>query len=249
VSRPLYLYGVVLADECGSLAIAGVEGSEVETIEHDGLAALASRIEGGALKAAREIRAHWRVLQDAAECATVLPARFGTVLEDEDAVRARFLEPNADRLRALLEALSGCVQLSVKGAYDEQQLLREVVASSAKIAALSARVRQLPQAAGYYERIRLGELIAGEIARRRAQDTEHTLEVLQPAAEASHADEPKAANSAFELAFLVRRTQQDEFSRRVRGLAEEVGERIDLRYVGPLPPYSFVEAGSQIGMS
>jgi hypothetical protein len=249
VSGPLYLYGVVLGRERGSIAITGVEDSEVETIEHGGLVALASRIEGGPLAAAREIRAHWRVLQEAAETATVLPVRFGTVLEDEQAVRSRFLEPNGDRLRALLNALRGCVQLSVKGAYDEPRLMREVVSSSRPIAALSARVRQLPQAASYYERIRLGEMVAAEVSRRRAADTEHTLEVLQPAAEAAHADDAKSTNSAFELAFLVRRARQDEFSKRVRGLAEEVGNRIDLRYVGPLPPYSFVEGGQEIGVA
>ena len=82
--------------------------------------------------------------------------------------------PQHDELGGRLAALDGKVQLTVKGVYDEEALLRGVVAGSPAIAKLRERVRALPEAAGYYERIRLGELIAAEVeraarARRRAR--------------------------------------------------------------------------------
>jgi len=234
----LYVYGVLPAADRDSVSVAGVEGSEVGTVQYDGLAALTSPVRRSALSAAREIRAHWRVLQEASEQATVLPVRFGTVLESEDAVRERLLEPNVERLGRLLKQMSGCVQLTVKGEYREPEVIQHIVDSSPAIAALAAHVRSRSPEAGYYDRIRLGERIAGEIARLRDADTAHAMDLLEPAAVAARAEDA-GANSAFNLAFLVRREGQDEFTKRVGTLLEEARDRIDIRYVGPLPPYSF----------
>lgn len=238
---PLYVYGVLSIDERDAVAVAGVEGSVVRTVDYDGLSALASPLRGEQLRAAREVRAHLRVLQEAAEAATVLPVRFGTVLESERAVRERLLEPNAEYLDALLKRLSGCVQLTVRGAYDQEALLREVLAVSPPLKELAARVREISEAAGYYDRIRLGEAIAGEVGAHRERDTRLALDTLGPAAVASNSEDPSDSYEAFNLSFLVRRAEQEEFTRRVNDLAEAVSGRVELRYVGPLPPYSFTE--------
>jgi hypothetical protein len=247
VEDALYVYGVLRASDLASVAVAGVGGADVRGVEHGRLAALVSRVPGGALAAAREVRAHWRVLEEASHDATVLPVRFGTVLASGDDVRARLLGPNADRLTALLEELDGCVQLTVKGDYEEESLLREVVRTSPAVAALRARLRGLPEAAGYYDRIRLGELVAAEVTRHRADDAQHALETLAPLAAAAKEEEPKRPNAAFNLAFLVAREKQRAFSRLVGQLADEFGGRVDIRYVGPLPPYSFAEATLSAG--
>jgi hypothetical protein len=39
----------------------------------------------------------------------------------------------------------------------------------------------------------------------------------------------------------------DTFSEAVGRLREELGERVRLRYVGPLPPYSFAETDLSAG--
>lgn len=239
--EPLYVYGVMSIAERDSLSVAGVEGSDVGTVEYDGLAALTSPVQGESLRVAREIRAHLRVLQEASEGATVLPVRFGTVLENERAVRERLLEPNAEHLDALLKRLSGCIQLTVKATYDEERLLRDVVSASPALTALTQRVRNMPEAAAYYERIRLGEAIAAAVAARRDADTARALTLMEPAALATHGEELAAPYEAFNLSFLVKRTQEEEFGRCVQTVFEELGERMEIRYVGPLPPYSFAE--------
>lgn len=242
MAEALYVYGVVPAKDRDAVTVAGVEGSPVGTVKYDGLAAITSPVAGGALSAAREVRAHWRVLQEASEHATVLPVRFGTVLESEDAVRERLLERNAEQLGVLLKQLAGCVQVTLKGEYRESYVLSDIVRSTPGLARLAARIRTRSPEAGYYDRITLGERIAGELARRRDADTAHAMDLLDPAAAAGRAEEG-GAYSAFSLAFLVRRTHLDDFSKLVGGLVEEVGDRIDIRYVGPLPPYSFAGPG------
>jgi hypothetical protein len=237
----VYVYGVLSGSDQARVSVGGVEGAEVRTIEHAGLAALVSTLEADALAAARELRAHWRVLEEASKSATVLPVRFGTVMQGDAAVRERLLEPNAARLTELLAEFAGRLQLNVKGDYDEEQLLREVVRESPPVATLRERVQGLSESAGYYDRIRLGELVAAEVARRREQDTALALTRLEPLAAATSVEQPQSPNAAFNLAFLVESGGVDGFSEAVGRLRAELGERVTLRYVGPLPPYSFAE--------
>src|SRR4051794_10130229 len=203
MSDPLYVYGVVPRDEHPALSAKGVGGSRVEMVEHGDLAALASHVGGDTLRAPRELRAHWSVLQEVCETTTVVPVRFGTVLEDEQAVRERLLAANAEHLDELLAQLRGCVQVVVKAAYNEPELLQEVVGSSAGLSSLAARVRSVPPAAAYYDRIRLGERIAEAIEERRAADTERALNVLEAAAVSARAEDAPGALDAFNVSLLV----------------------------------------------
>jgi len=115
------------------------------------------------------------------------------------------------------------------------------------VAELRDRVRDLADDASYYERIRLGELVADEVARRRDVDTRRVLDVLEPLAVAAR-DEPAAdPNAAFNLAFLVRRDEEQTFGEAVGLLVRELGERVQLRFVGPLPPYSFTDGSLTAG--
>jgi hypothetical protein len=238
----VYVYGVLAEAEARALSVKGVEGAEVRTLSRAGLAALVSDLEAEALTAAKEVRAHWRVLEEASTDVTVLPVRFGTVMESDDAVGEQLLEPNAEDLVALLRELSGRVQLSVKADYEQDQLLRGIVSESPHVAALRERLQGLPEEAGYYDRIRLGELVSSEIERRREADRVLALERLEPLAVSAREESVSGAEGAFNLAFLVERDRVDPFSAAVRKLADETGERLRIRYVGPLPPYSFAHA-------
>jgi hypothetical protein len=242
VTSAVYVYGVMPAGGGGPIPVAGVQGVTVRTVELDGLAALTSDLRDGALAAAREVRAHWSVLDEAAKTGTVLPTRFGTVLESAEAVRTHLLEPNAERLHELLAAMAGRVQLNLKGDYDEERLLPELVKQSPAISGLRDKLRELRGDAGYYERIRLGELVAGEVARRREADTQQALDLLAPLAVDTRTEPPAQLYSAYKLAFLVERDRQDDFTLAVDRLAAQHADCVAIRYVGPLPPYSFAEA-------
>lgn len=249
VEGTVYVYGILSASADGAISEAGVNGARVRTVEHAELAALVSDLDTDAITAAQEVRAHWRVLEGASEWATVLPVRFGTVMEDDQAVREYLLAPHEERLVALLGELAGRVQLSVKGAYAEERVLEDIVRETPAIASLRERVRSLPAQAAYYQRINLGELVSQELERRRAEDSRQVLERLAPLAAAAREEPPSGADGAFNLAFLVDQDRVPAFSSAIAGLGEEVGDRIQLRYVGPLPPYSFAQDELTAGRS
>ena len=238
----VYVYGIIAATDAASVSHTGVEGSPVRAIREGDLAALVSDLAGGALAAAREVRAHWRVLEAASAQASILPVRFGTVMDDDAAVQKQLLAANAERLQALLKELTGRVQVGVKGNYQQDQLLRGVVAASPTVAALRRRIEGLSEAASYYDRIRLGELVAAEVERRRENDAARARARLEPLAVAARSEGLGTPDAAFNLAFLIERERLDEFSAAVTDLIDELGDHIAVRYVGPLVPYSFADA-------
>jgi Gas vesicle synthesis protein GvpL/GvpF len=239
----VYVYGIAPAGERTDVEAPGVGAAHagVRRVVHRDVAALVSDVEPGPLAAARELRAHWRVLEEAISRATVLPVRFGTVMENDEALVEQFLAPRHDQLAGQLAELAGKVQLTVKASYDEERLMRAVVEDSPAVARLRERVRGLPQDATYYDRIKLGELVAGGVEQARERDTALVLGRLEPLAMAARAEKPSTQDGAVNTAFLVERSRVDEFSRAVAALESEVGERMKLRYVGPMPPYSFTE--------
>ena len=237
----IYVYGVLRRGRRADVAAAGVEQAPVRGVEHGDLVALVSDLDGTVLAAAREVRAHWAVLDEVARSVTVLPVRFGTVLEDDDAVRASLLEPNAERIAELLEVLDGRVQLNVRAHYDEDRLLADIVRASPTVASMRDRIKRLPEQAAYYQRIQLGEAVAGEVARRREADASLALEALEPHAVASLVEEPRGSDGAFALAFLVERGAVDAFGAAVARFREHAGDRLRIRFIGPLPPYGFTD--------
>lgn len=246
VEEPVYVYGVSLNSNYAPVSVPGVQDAQVEAVEHAGLVALASYLQQTNL-AARDLRAHWRVLERAFEHGMVLPVRFGTVMETPEAVRSRLLEPNAERLSDLLREMTGLVQLNLKGRYDEESLLREIVRGNSAVANLRERIRAQPEATkSPADQVALGQLVEREVAQRSAADGATARGMLEPLAVAVREEQVGHPN-AFNLAFLVDGERTDEFSDAVSSLRQQLGERIEIRYVGPVPPFSFAQAELSIG--
>ena len=170
----------------------------------------------------------------------MLPCPFGTVVETEAAVENNVLGARESELVARLESLRGKVQLNVKAVYDEEALLRDIVDSEPEVARLRERTRELGDA-GYYDRIRLGELVAGAAAGRRAEDEARLLEELGEVAADSVVEEaPEGV--ALKASFLVDRKGLDRFESRLERTARREQPLLRFEAIGPLPPTAFANA-------
>ena len=245
-AQPQYVYGVMRATEAPEKGAAGIGGADVRRIVLDDLAALTSALENAAVRARRrDLMAHSDVLTAALERGTVLPAQFGTVFENGEAVVSEFLEPRREELRKLLDELDGKVELSVKAFYVEQAILAEIIRESPGIARLREGTRSGPEAATYGARIELGELVAAELRVRGQRDAAAILDRVRPLADAVElADEP-VEHEVLRASFLVDRKHLGAFDETMDDIARREEGRIRFKYLGPLPPHSFVSLGGQ----
>lgn len=237
---PTYVYGLVHAGATVPSGLCGLESSGVRTVVHDRLAALVSDVpDGRALGTRDDLMAHERVVDTMVATTAVLPMRFPGLAE-RDAVVDELLAPNHDRLLAMLDELDGRVQFTVKGRYEQDVVLREVISDRPEILQLRERVRELPEDATYYDRIRLGELVVGELEARRDEESAVLHERLGGGAVAAVARPPSAPEEVLNSAFLVERDHQETFEAAVQALGAELAGRVRLRMIGPVAAYDFV---------
>jgi hypothetical protein len=241
-SAAKYVYGVVRAGGGPWPKLEGMNGEPVSPVSIEGLAALTSDVPDGFLEAGREeLLTHSRVLEQALEQGTVLPMRFGVVMPNERSVREELLAPHGEELEAQLSDMDGKVEVNLKVLHDEETILREVLDEVPEAAELRRSIQGKPEDATYYERIRLGELIAAALDDKREQTGPAIVARLSPHAVAVQVADPAHERMALNASFLVERNALERFDRAVEELAEEQGGRIRVKYTGPLPPHSFVE--------
>jgi Gas vesicle synthesis protein GvpL/GvpF len=237
-----YVYGVIRGSARAKPKVKGIHDKPLRTVRSGALGALVSDVPEAELEAGREeLLTHSRVLEEALALGPVLPMRFGVVMPDESAVRAELLDAHGDALEAQLEELGDKVELNVKGLYDEGSVLRELIAEDPAVAELRAVVQDRPEEAAYFERIRLGELVAEGLTAKREADEREILGRLAPHAVEVEQGKLVHEHMVVNSSFLVERTGLTRFDEALEKLAAEQHPRIGFKLTGPLPPHSFVE--------
>jgi hypothetical protein len=240
---PEYVYGVVAA-EARLPSTNGIGDQPIRSVVgEDGVAAIVSHLEAGEeLRLGRdEVLAHSRVLENVLGAGPVLPMRLGIVMDDDDEIRERLLDPHAEELVDQLEQFRGKFEANVRVVYEEDALMREVVASDPQIAELRESIHGRDPDATYYERIQLGQLVAEAVERIREADEQNLMSALRQVSLEQNVSAPSHERVALNAAFLLDQSQSDEFDQVLEALAEGQSGRLRFRYTGPLPPHSFVE--------
>ena len=231
----VYVYGVVGA-QAQAPAGTGIDDQPLRLVQSEAVAAVVSDIHGEQPEFARAaLTAHSDALEAVLAVATVLPMRFGVIMESEEAVQERLLQPHQVELREQLDRLEGRVELTLRATYEEAPLMREILASEPRIRELHATNR-----GGYLEQVQLGEMIAKAVEQRRRRDTDQILASLAPLAEDIQLGEPRHERMALSASFLIPRDGIAAFDAAVDDVGRTQKHRMRLRYAGPLPPHSFV---------
>ncbi|MCW3065729.1 MAG: gvpF [Solirubrobacterales bacterium] len=247
----LYVYGVIpAADADGWPGADGLDApsATVRTVVAGEVAALVSGLPSDRIPGRRDdLEAHRRVLSLANERGTTIPMRFGIVIDSEDLVREELLVRHAAEFADLLRKLHGHVQMTVRAFYAEDALLREVAENDPEIVRLTAAIQGLSELESRQERIELGQLVSERINARREQDEQALLDRLSPLATEVRVDPPGSERVALNVQLLVRRDRRSALDEVVGVLGTALEGHLALRYLGPLPPYSFTDLSLEAG--
>jgi hypothetical protein len=102
-------------------------------------------------------------------------------------------------------------------------------------------VASRPEGETYDERVELGRLLNEAIERKRQAEADRIVARLREKAVDIDVHNLLSESMVLNAGFLVDRAAVDAFDEAVNELAAEAGERLTFKYVGPLPPYSFVK--------
>jgi hypothetical protein len=230
---PLLVHGIIEASASDAMVPMELGEDGVHLVRSEHLAAVVRHVETGEVLPSRQnLLAHTRVLEALASGTTVLPMRFGMVVADEAELLDGFLAPQGEALLAVLGRLRGHAELRLRGRYDEEAVLREVVAADPGLERL--RGRRSTDA-----KLQLGERVVAGIEARREQDLQRVLEWLGPHVAGVVAGSVAEPLDAFSLSLLVSQAGMDEFDRALDELGRTVAPALALELVGPIPPFSF----------
>jgi hypothetical protein len=241
-----YVYAIIpTGDQVIFDEVAGVddEHDEVYTVPYRDLAAVVSAsplADYRGLKrdqAARYLVAHQRVVETVMQTFPILPAKFGTVLLDEDSVH-RLLAQGQSLFRTTLDKFRGLVQMEVVVLWALQEVFQEI-SQEEHIAQLKAQIANRPADETLIERVAIGQLVQASLEQRRKSLRDYLLHWLGKAALDS-VDNPLMDDSmVINVALLVNEAGREALDRRLELLDEEFEGRFTFRCVGPLPTYSF----------
>jgi hypothetical protein len=244
----------------GSLPPAIEEGSKLEWVLVDDLAALSSEVplttyseeslaehlSDASWTAARAMR-HETIAEYVAKRAGIVPLRFGTIYLERAGIE-QMLSERATELREILERLRGREEWGVNVFCDQSVLMSSITSVSPVLRDLSERAAQASPCQSYLMQKKIEALRVDEsriAVSRIVEEIEYVL--------AEHSDDAKRlrvlkveATEYGELkakfAFLIRKSDFDAFRDAAERLAQEhqtAGVRLEL--TGPWPTYNFTD--------
>lgn len=216
---PVYLYAICERD--ASLPSgSGFDGQPLRIVRTPELAALVCDYERSRPRLDEdELWQHERVVEALMDAHALLPARFGSVLESDDDVRA-LLDARADELLAALREVAGSAELGVRAAPTARAASQRPTHENAGVAYFADRLDEQRGLRALADRVDAA---------------------LAPLAKARRLRMPAAGRTTVSAAYLVPHARIDEFVRCVARLDEQIADG-EVLCTGPWPPYSFSEA-------
>lgn len=243
-----YLYCIIRCSEGRTfedVAPIGDANGRVHTVAHDGLAVVVSDSPVKEYESTRaNMLAHERVQERVMRDFTLLPVRFGTVTHDFASAIPdiqKLLEKRRQEFDGLLSDMDGRVELGLKALWrDEKAVFQEILAENAAIRRLRNSLAGKPPAAIRREGVPLGELVKEALERKKTREAATILAPLRGLAARVQESDTIVDRMIVNAAFLVDKGREGEFDQAVSKLDKELAHRVALKYVGPVPPYNFV---------
>jgi hypothetical protein len=170
----------------------------------------------------------------------VLPVRFCTVAANAEEIR-RLLERRYLELKHLLRDMDGKVELGVKALWRNMELIfQEIVDENEEIKRLKAEVAERPSRQTHAQRIAIGQMVQAALEAKKEREGEELLRGLKRLSVDYRLNRTIGDKMVLNAAFLVDRDREKEFDDLMERLDLRYREQIKFVYVGPVPPYNFV---------
>ncbi len=219
----------------------GEQEDPIRTVQFDDLVAVVSDSPKERYELTREhLLGHERVVEEVMSYSDLLPVAFSTVARSDHEIREQLLRKRLDELHRYMEYVRDRRELDLKVFWERERLLTEVVSENEEIQALQESIVGQSEDATYYDRIELGQLTEQTINAKHSEEADSILQLLEPLSIESRTNQTYMEMMLLNAAFLVDRSREAEFDATVRALGDAQQGRLILQYVGPLPPYNFV---------
>jgi len=187
--------------------------------------------------------AHIKVLEMAMQNYTVLPVRFCTIAENKECIVEKVLQARYQEFVDLLAEMDGKMELGVRARWiDLSAIFSEVVEENKAIKAIKeALLHEKNEQKKYAGKIKIGQLVQNALEEKKKREANELLESLKPLSLDCKENRIYGDMNLVSAAFLITREQESAFDLKMQELEKTYAGRKQLKYIGPVVPYNFVE--------
>lgn len=236
-----YLYCVIKEKKPRTFDIPGQDGKKVYSISEGNISMVVSDSETKEYSFIREhLLCHQRVIEEVMRKGyDVLPVRFGTVARSAQNVREKILQAKKKELEDALKIVEGRIELGLRAMWkDMPGIFQEIVAENPEI---QRAKQEAQQSKNQFKIARVGEMVVMALGKKRDAEAQKILEPLLQLADDAKERQRIGDSMVVSYAFLVAKKNQEEFDKQVRAICSKCEKRTECKYVGPIPPFNFVE--------
>ena len=236
-----YIYGIVEEPNLRKFSFPGVGSADVYTINHEQIAAVVSDTEFSEIDPTRKnVQAHTIAQEALLKEYNLLPMGFGMVAAGKGEVR-RLLENNYDGLLGELHRLAGKIEVELKVFWEQEAVVKELQGENAELSRLKAKINTASSPVEVQNLLSTaGKLVESIVCDWKTRYAELVYAILQKLSFEAKVNNPVGIKNLLNASFLIEKPRESEFKEQVYKLDAKFQGKMNFKYVGPLPPYNFV---------
>ena len=243
-----YIFGVINTNEEKKIGtIEKTKMSEGYTVPFQDIACVVSDYPessfdyGTREEVAKKLISHQTVIEKVMREYTIIPIRFGTLLENSNEVK-KVLEKGYFEFKNRLKELDKKIELDVVALWkDLNSAIKKIGDEDEEIRNFKEEIAKKPPQETFQDRVKIGSMIKDAIDKKKDKLQSEMLEFLKDKVKVDEAKKHELMDDRMILncAFLLDKDKESEFDQALNELNERCNETVNFRCVGPLPPYSF----------
>lgn len=238
------IYGFIQGDEPCRFGAIGIDGREVFTLTFEGVAALVSRLPFEGFESMpkevllRNLTAYQSVIEQVMKEHPVIPVKFGSLLEGDEAV-IRILKRGKESIVQSLKEMENRIELNVVALWPDLNAVLVEIGQTEEIKALKESAASESEDTVLERQIKAGKQVKALLDQKRESIKSVIMPPLLSISEKHYLHPIMDDAMIINAAFLIKRENAPRLEGIVSGLDRRYDDRINFRIIGPSPPYSF----------
>jgi DnaJ-domain-containing protein 1 len=243
----IYIYGIIKTSNYQVFGEIGIGDKAASTVLTIGFKDLAAVVSNSPLmvydslrkeKVVKDLAIHQFVIEKVMERCTIVPVKFGTMVETEDEV-IKFLEEGYVLLSNELGKMEGKIELDLVAWCELPKILATVSRHNSQIQERQRELALKGEKVTIEDKIMLGQSVERALKAEKARYHQLILQTLKQETEDICLHDLANDEMIFNAAFLLEKKKEELFHTLVDTLDQKFDYMLNFRIVGPLPAYSF----------
>lgn len=247
-----YIYATIKESEDRAFWPMGIDCQEVHLISCKDIAAVVSstpiinfdRLDKEKLTA--YVTCHEKVNEELLKKHDVVPMAFGIIAPSSREV-LRILERAYLQFKTALERVAGKVEFAVGVSWDQKRLIEELAHTHPEIQRLKQELASKKGIFGIASKLKLGKLVHQELEAKKQAYVASIYETLGRSFQEILSNKLLGEEIIANFSFLVEKARETDLDRTMQELGKKYEGRLRFKYIGPMPPYSFVDIHLGLG--